>query len=224
MKRHRKGSAYWVVAGVLAAAWASLAANRPPNPAANPPGPGDSILGAMETELDRSMAALTKGDPPVYFISYTLADRQYSSVSGSNGALLSSSEDRGRWLEVQTRTGSYELDDTHKLADRQPSWTSPGTSTTLDDEIPVLRREIWRETNRQYRAASEALIKVKTSQQVQVQTAEGAAPDFSAEAPRTYSGPRIEIKVDRKPWEERVRRYTAAFSKSPASLEFHRNF
>ena len=218
MKRHRKGSAYWVVAGVLAAAWASLAANRPPNPAANPPGPGDSILGAMETELDRSMAALTKGDPPVYFISYTLADRQYSSVSGSNGALLSSSEDRGRWLEVQTRTGSYELDDTHKLADRQPSWTSPGTSTTLDDEIPVLRREIWRETNRQYRAASEALIKVKTSQQVQVQTAEGAAPDFSAEAPRTYSGPRIEIKVDRKPWEERVRRYTAAFSKSPEVL------
>ena len=45
-----------------------------------------------------------------------------------------------------------------------------------------LRREIWRETDRQYRAAAEALIKVKTSQQVQVQTAEGAAPDFSHEA------------------------------------------
>jgi TldD protein len=219
MKRHRKGSsAYLVLAGVLVAACASLAANRPADPAANPPGPGDAILGAMQTELDRSMAALTKGDPPVYFISYTLADRQYSSVSGSNGALLSSSDDRGRWLEVQTRTGSYTLDDTHKLADRQPSWTSPGTSTTLDDEIPILRREIWRETNRQYRAASEALIKVKTSQQVQVQTAEGAAPDFSAEAPRTYSGQRVEIKVDRKPWEERVRRYTAAFSKSTQVL------
>ena len=199
---------------MLGAGWAALAANRSPLPA----GPGETILSAMQTELDRSMAALSQGDPPVYFISYTLADRQYSSVSGSNGALLSSSDDRGRWLEVQTRTGSNELDNTHKLADRQPSWTSPGTSTTLDDDIPTLRREIWRETDRQYRASAEALIKVKTSQQVQVQTAEGAAPDFSSEAPRKYVGPRVDIHVDRKPWEERVRRYTAAFSKSPAVL------
>ncbi len=180
--------------------------------------PGQAILTAMQDELGRSMTALSQSDPATYFISYTVADRQYSSVSGSNGALLTSSDDRGRWLEVQTRTGSYQLDDTHKLADRQPSWTSPGTSAILDDDIPVLRREIWRETDRQYRAASEALIKVKTSQQVEVQTAEGAAPDFSKEAPHTYSGPRAEIHVDRKPWEERVRRYTAAFSKSPAVL------
>src|SRR6202044_4179438 len=144
--------------------------------------------------------------------------RQYSEVSGSNGALLTSGETRARWLEVQTRVGTYQLDDTHKLADRQPSWTSPGTSVIVDDDIPVLRREIWRETDRQYRAAAEALIKVTTSQQVQVQTAEGAAPDFSHEAPHTYVGPRVEIHVDRKPWEERVRRYTAAFSKSPDVL------
>ena len=77
-----------------------------------------------------------EGRPAVYFISYTLADRQYSSVSGSNGALLSSSDDRGRWLEVQTRTGSYQLDDTHKLADRQPSWTSPGTSASSTTIFP----------------------------------------------------------------------------------------
>ena len=47
----------------------------------------------MQDELDRSMAALSKGDPPDYFISYTVADRQYSEVSGSNGALLNSGAD-----------------------------------------------------------------------------------------------------------------------------------
>ncbi|MGH9707732.1 MAG: metallopeptidase TldD-related protein, partial [Candidatus Acidiferrales bacterium] len=88
----------------------------------------------------------------------------------------------------------------------------------MDDDIPVLRREIWRETDRQYRAATEALIKVKTSQQVEVQTAEGAAPDFSREEPHTYIGARVEIHVDPRPWQERVRKYTAAFSKSPATL------
>ncbi len=214
MKLPKKAQASLVVASMLAAACAAVAANRP----ATSSGTSETILTAMKTELDRSMASLSKGDPPVYFISYTLSDRQYSSVQGSNGALLASSDDRGRWLEVQTRTGSYELDDTHKLADRQPSWTSPGTSAVLDDDIPVLRREIWRETDRQYRAAAEALIKVQTSQQVQVQTAEGSAPDFSPEAARTSVGPRVEIHVDRKPWEEKVRRYTAAFSKSPDVL------
>jgi predicted Zn-dependent protease len=193
------------VAGSLAAAGAAQAPTPP-------------VLVAMKEELDRSMAAMSNGDPAAYFISSTVADRQYSEVSGSNGALLTSTETRARWLEVQTRVGTYQLDDTHKLADRQPSWTSPGTSVVVDDDIPVLRREIWRETNRQFRAAGEALIKVKTSQQVQVQTAEGNAPDFSREKPHVSIGPRVEIKVDRKPWEEKVRAYTAAFSKSPEVL------
>ncbi len=193
------------VAGSLAVAGAAQAPTPP-------------VLVAMKEELDRSMAAMSNGDPAAYFISSTVADRQYSEVSGSNGALLTSTETRARWLEVQTRVGSYQLDDTHKLADRQPSWTSPGTSIVVDDDIPVLRREIWRETNRQFRAAGEALIKVKASQQVQVQTAEGNAPDFSREKPHVSVGPRVEIKVDRKPWEEKVRAYTAAFSKSPEVL------
>ena len=197
---------------ILAAAFATLAAAKPTQ------APTPAVLTAMQDELDRSMAAMSKGDPPDYFISYTVADRQYSEVSGSNGALLTSGETRARWLEVQTRVGTYQLDDTHKLADRQPSWTSPGGSVTVDDDIPVLRREIWRETDRQYRAATQALIKVKTSQEVQVQTAEGSAPDFSREAPHSSIGPRVEIKVDRKPWEERVRKYTAQFSKSPEVL------
>ena len=197
---------------ILAAAFATLAAAHPTQ------APTPAVLTAMQDELDRSMAAMSKSDPPDYFISYTLADREYSEVSGSNGALLTSGETRARWLEVQTRVGTYQLDDTHKLADRQPSWTSPGTSATVDDDIPVLRREIWRETDRQYRAATQALIKVKTSQEVQVQTAEGSAPDFSREAPHVSIGPRVEIKVDRKPWEERVRKYTAQFSKSPEVL------
>jgi TldD protein len=204
-----------LVAGlpVLLAACATLAADQRTK---SPEAP--AILATMQSELDRSMAGFSKADPPVYFISYTVADRQYVDVSGSNGALLSSTDNRARWLEVQTRVGSYKQDNTHKLGERAPSWTSPGTSTVLDDDLPVLSREIWRETDKQYRAAAQALIKVKTSQQVQVQTAEGAAPDFSAEAPRTYMGPHVEMRVERAPWEARVRKYTAEFSKSPAVL------
>ena len=212
MKRTLRYRIFLTGAALFAAAWVCPAADRP----AQTPRP--AVLDAMQEELSRSMQALSAADPPAYFLSYTVSDRELANVSGSNGALLSSSQDRARWLEVQSRVGTYKLDDTHKLGDRPPSWTSPGTNVPIDDDIPVLRREIWRETDRQYRAAAQALIKVKTSEQVQVQTAEGAAPDFSSEQPHASVGPRVEIHVDRKPWEDRVRRYTAEFSKSPAVL------
>lgn len=198
--------------GALAAGCAFFASAQ----AAESPTP--PILTAMQQELSRSMNTLSGADPSAYFLAYTVSDREEEEVSGSNGALVSSSSDRARWLEVQTRVGSYQLDDTHKVSGGRPSWSSPGTSVVLDDDIPVLRREMWEETDRQYRAASQALIKVTTSQQVQVQNSEGNAPDFSHEEPHTSIGPRVDMQIDRKPWEARVRRYTAEFSKSPAVL------
>ena len=213
MKRDMRHKAFALAAALFAAAWVCPAADR--SAQSTPP---PAVLTAMQDELSRSMQAYSAADPPAYFLSYTVSDRQLADVSGSNGALLSSTEDRARWLEVQSRVGSYQVDDSHKLGDRPPSWTSPGTNVPIDDDLPVLRREIWRETDRQYRAAAQALIKVKTSEQVQVQSLESTAPDFSSEQAHTSIGPRVEIHVERKPWEERVRRYTAEFSKSPAVL------
>jgi TldD protein len=213
MKRDMRHKAFALAAALFAAAWVCPAADR--SAQSTPP---PAVLTAMQDELSRSMQAYSAADPPAYFLSYTVSDRQLVDVSGSNGALLSSTQDRARWLEVQSRVGSYQVDDSHKLGDRPPSWTSPGTSVPVDDDLPVLRREIWRETDRQYRAAAQALIKVKTSEQVQVQSLESTAPDFSSEQAHTSIGPRVEIHVERKPWEERVRRYTAEFSKSPAVL------
>ncbi|HEV2489471.1 MAG TPA: metallopeptidase TldD-related protein [Candidatus Acidoferrales bacterium] len=179
---------------------------------------GPAVLQAMQAELQRSMAAYSKADPPAYFIGYTVSDEDSAEVSGSNGALLSSSDTHGRWLEVQTRVGSYDLDNTHKIEGREPAWTSPGTQAALDDDISVLRREIWRETDRQYRASVEAFIAVQTSKEVQAQSAEQRAPDFSHEDPHVSIGPEVSMRVDRRPWEQKVREYTAAFSASPAVL------
>jgi len=53
---------------------------------------------------------------------------------------------------------------------------------------------------------------------VKIESAEGAAPDFTHEQPHTYIGPENLMQVDRKPWEERVRAYTKAFRDSPAVI------
>jgi TldD protein len=176
------------------------------------------LLAAMQLELDRSFKVLNAQDPPAYYIGYTVTDTNRVNVSGSNGALLSSDENRNRWLEVSVRTGSYDLDNTHKVGTRQEQRGGPGTPAPTDDDTEVLRRAIWLETDKQYRSAAEALIKIKTGKEVKVETAEGAAPDFTHEQPHTDIGPEVSIKVDRKPWEEKVRAYTKEFRSSPAVI------
>ncbi len=176
------------------------------------------VLAALQAELERSLKTLGTLDPPAYFIGYTVTDTQRVNVSGSNGALLNSDEGRNRWLEVSLRAGSYTLDNSHKVGERQMQSGGPGTPVPLDDDADVLRRAIWLETDKQYRVASQALIKIKTGKEVKVETAEGRAPDFSREQPHTYIGVPATIAVDRKPWEEKVRAYTKSFRSSTAII------
>ena len=176
------------------------------------------LLATMRTELERSMKAFQAQDPPAYYIGYTVTDTQRAEVSGSNGALLNSNENRNRWLEVSVRTGSYDLDDTHKVGDRQQTSAGPGTSVPIDDAPDVLRRALWLETDSQYRAAAEALIKIKSSKEVKVDSVENRAPDFSHEQPHTYISEPVSFTLDRKPWEEKVRAYTANFRQSAAVI------
>ena len=188
--------------------------------AASPDSPAKltPVLDAMKAELDRSMQTLGAQDPAAYYIGYALTDTQRVTVSGSNGALLGSDEARNRWLEVSVRTGSYDLDSTHKVDGRQPPSGGRGTNAPVDDDPGVLRRALWLETDKQYRAAAEALIKIKTGKEVKVQTEEGRAPDFSRESPQTYAGPWMSLTLDRKPWEQKVRDYTHYFRQSQAVI------
>src|SRR6202011_150498 len=139
------------------------------------------LLATMQTELDRSVKTLGAQNPPAYYIGYTITDTQRAEVSGSNGALLSSNENRNRWLEVSVRAGSYDLDNTHKVGERQSQSGGPGEPAPVDDDTEVLRRALWLETDKQYRSASEWLIKIKTGKEVKVETAEGGAPGFTHE-------------------------------------------
>ena len=203
----------------------ALAANKParrpePASAAQPstqaaPSP---LIVTMGQELDREMPILSKATPPAYFVSYILTSTDRSEVMGSNGALLSSEESRSRWLETQVRVGSYDLDNTHKVGNSASNQGSFGTSVPIDDAPDVLRRAMWQETDKQFRAASEGLIKINTSKEVQVQTDAEHAPDFAREEPRTFYGPEVSVHPDRKPWEEKVRLYTRAFRASPQIL------
>jgi predicted Zn-dependent protease len=175
------------------------------------------MLAAMSAELDRTMPVLGGATPKAYFISYTLTQARRAEVQGSNGALLNSAENTTRWLEVQMRVGSYTTDNTHKVGSGAPAYEpSAGTQAPIEDDAAVLRRAIWLETDRQYRAAAEALVKINAGNEVQAHSPEEGAPDFSHETPHTSYGPEVTFQLDRRPWEQKVRDYTAYFRQSPA--------
>jgi predicted Zn-dependent protease len=196
---------------------ARLPAPASPQQAAAQATPAPALV-AMGQELDREMPILSKVTPAAYFIGYTLTSLQRAEVMGSNGALLSSRGSRSRWLETQVRVGSYDLDNTHKVGKIVQRQGSYGTAVPVEDDAGVLRRAMWLQTEKQYRAASEGLIKINTSKEVQAQTLEEHAPDFSREQPHVFYGPEVSIQPDRKPWEEKVRLYTRAFRASPQIL------
>ena len=198
----------------LATLFAPKAAAYPPDAQAQ----RSPLLGALQAELDRSMKTYGAQDPAAYYIGYAVTDTQRVDVSGSNGALLDSKAVRNRYLEVSVRAGSYQLDDTHKVGERQVQSDNPVVAVPVDNDPEVLRRSAWLETDKQYRAAEEALIKIKTGKEVKVETVEGKAPDFSREQPHVSISPQVSINVDRTPWEAKVRAYTKAFRESAAII------
>lgn len=199
--------------------FAGTPADTPPVDKQPKSGAKSILIQAMEQELARSTAGLAKADPPPYFISYRVTEQQRAEVQGSNGALLSSEETHTRWLQTSVRVGSYQLDDTHRVAGADSgSQASYGTSAPVDDDPGVLRRLLWRETDRQYRGATEALLRIQTGRDVKVESSEAQAPDFSRESPHIYYGPYASFHLDRRPWEEKVRLYTNAFRTSAAVL------
>src|ERR1700737_4796986 len=111
------------VLSALCSATPALFAGPPDAPAKRSP-----VLAALQAEMERSFKALKAQDPPAYFVGYTVTDTQRADVSGSNGALLTSTEGRNRWLEVSDGPGSYTLDNSHKVGEPHQPNGGPGPS------------------------------------------------------------------------------------------------
>src|SRR5579885_2589793 len=101
----------------LACSFITLSLSTPGSKAA--PAEKDSILDAMQFELDRSFEKLKKtGEVPVYYLGYRLYDVNSLYISAEYGALTRDAEpDHERLLNVDLRVGSAKVDNTHRRGD-----------------------------------------------------------------------------------------------------------
>jgi predicted Zn-dependent protease len=217
-------------AAAPAAGKSAIAAGAPPalrverlDPLSGGGGERPAALAALEEEIRRAMTEMaqklkTTAQPPPYFISYEVFDRDETVVSASYGALVQSSSRRSRLLDTDVRVGSYELDSTHPL--RSDSFDLSGfggeraVAVPLGDDPAALRAVAWLDTGRRYRAAAETLLKVRTQRAIKA-AEEDPSDDFSRERPVTYLGAPARITVDRPRWEQRMRALSARFRGHP---------
>ncbi len=169
------------------------------------------ILGAMKAELARSQTAFKTQSSPPYFISYEITDDQVVNVTGTFGKLETSAQSRSRQLDIDLRVGSPHLDNTHGARGDGPDSIGP-LQVPIEADPDALRSVLWYYTDLKYKQAVEQLAAVTTEVQVKV-AQEDKSDDFSsAPAAKHYDDLRV-MRVDRKVWEDKARKYTAPFAR-----------
>jgi predicted Zn-dependent protease len=175
----------------------------------------------MTVELQRAFTSLGKqgaGTPdsdkqlPPYFLSYSVSDASGVSIRAQFGALVDSSANHVRVVDVQVRLGSPKLDNTH--GDHRVSAVN-SFQLPLGDDREALGRSLWLATNTGYSTALDNYLRVKTEAQVRAKE-EDPSPDFSQEAPQAHIGKQApSVVVDRAGWEKRIRALSVVFREFP---------
>ena len=181
--------------------------------AAQPPG----LLDILDAELQRNYKILSeKADPPVYFLAYAVSEQETHSLTASMGTLYSTSQRKGRYLDVTLRVGSRKLDNYHRIRGDFPHFTR-GTAIAVENSPAAIQRALWAETDRLYRLAAQRLINIRTNKEVLVAERE-ASDDFSAEEPSRFEKDPPGLRFERAEWTAKIKLWSADFVKYPGIL------
>ena len=172
----------------------------------------DTLLATMQKELARAKTDLAKTDPAPYFISYTAYDQNEVQIVASYGAMIATAGGHHRTADVVMHVGTAALDNTH--TEGRASGITSG-ALPLDNDSAAISRVLWELTDREYKKASPAFLKIKTNTAVRSEE-EDKSPDFSTEKPQDHVDKNVpKFDLDEKAWTDRVRRLSAEFRKYP---------
>jgi predicted Zn-dependent protease len=175
------------------------------------------LVEILRSELDREFSGLkTKADPAPYYMAYEVTDDQTDSASATSGALLDDVHEHGRAVDTTIRVGTPKFDNYHPYKGNRVRFTSL-TSLSLDDNPDQIRRALWDETNRVYRAAARRLLQLRTDEQLLAQATDQDA-DFSSEPAQTYSQLPETYRYNMKDWSQKLRGWSAEFRQHPKIL------
>lgn len=184
----------------------------------SPAEPGDQTAGraasrpadltqVLSSELKRNLDFLIKAEPAAYYISLEVTEVESHDMTASLGSILSSNGRKRRRLDCMVRVGSPAFDN-YRVTGGDRQILSTSAELPVENDEAALRRIIWREIDRAWRAAAQRYIKARSS--ASLANAETTLPDFSGEkaSKGTIAAPPFKFKAPE--WETRIRKQSAA--------------
>ena len=179
---------------------------------------GDPILEALASEIDRAMSALAESDPPPYFIAVEMTEVHSVRVTAEAGGLHGYSPGHRRWIDVDLRVGSREMDSSHALRNSDERPRRAGRMVSLGDDPDRIRHTLWLEIDRRYQMARERWAKVEAESKVLVE--EEPAQDLVEVPQVSYLGTGdAELDFDAQRWERTLADASRVLATHPVVLE-----
>lgn len=172
----------------------------------------------LAEELERVSSVLAEQEVTPHYISLVVEDFHVVELRARSGTISTDGDDRARFLDVDLRVGTPELDSTHQLRglsawddDNRRRVRVPFTGSGVDD---ALRSAVWREVDGRYRDARERIVLIEAERAVRV-AEENPADDFTPATPVVDAVQVPELAIDDDAWRELLVDLSARIDASP---------
>ena len=176
---------------------------------------GNPVIDVLVEELEHANTVLAAQDEKLHYAALTVTDVHTVSVSARSGALVYAGDERDRWLDVDLRVGTPQLDSTHPLRGFSSMERDTRQPVRLPQDVGyALRHTLRRELDTRYREGREHMIVLRANQNVLVEE-EQQADDFEVRTGIEATVEVPELAVDVPAWSERLKQLTAALASRP---------
>jgi predicted Zn-dependent protease len=191
---------------------------------AQAPNDNDHTLQAMRDEMARSKSRLELKIPGSaqpqrpYYLEYRLLDLDVREVVAEFGALLSSTQSRNRFMDVEARVGDYKLDSSNFVSDDAfRGFIGPTGSVGIDRDYNSLRQDLWIATDQAFKEAVETYSRKQAY--LSSLARQSDIEDFAKTAPLQLVEPPAAPDWSNRNWEQEARETSAALRAFPQIYE-----
>jgi len=207
-----------ILAGLILGIFASAAVSS------QAPTDNDHTMQAMRDEMARSKGRLELQIPPSgkpvrpYYIEYRLLDMDVREIVAEFGALVTTTHNRQRLMNVAARVGDYKLDSSNFISEEGfRGFIGPSGTVGIDRDYDSLRQDLWIATDQAFKEA------VETYSRKEAYLSSLARPsdidDFSRVKAIQHVEPLANSDWSNRNWEQEARDTSAALRAFPQIYE-----
>lgn len=141
---------------------------------------------------------------------YEVTEDESQSIGASFGSITANNKFHRRYLDITVRVGTPKMDNYHYVRGQRAHFT-PGASIPIEDVPNAIRRSLWLNTDRTYRASARRLIEITSNAQTRL-AADDKSDDFSPEKAIVHEEVPPRAKFSEEEWVAGLRKWSAQLS------------